>query len=156
MAATSCFPSRDHFNALLIAFVRGVKPARSTSYSFPAHTHTILHYIPPPHSPICKPTIHFPWRSGVILCHKLHQLTLEGWRGTLGGAIGSGRDIKTKGLKSNRFTANNLCDWCTFHLLCYLSVPTFTGIKGNWLQWILCLMRSHVTWLFQVDTSMLV
>lgn len=97
------------------------------------------------------------------LCHKLighafHQLTLEGWRGMLGGAIGSGRDIKTKGSKSKTFTANNLCDWCTCHLLCYLSVVSFTWIQENWLGllWILCLMYSQVIWLFQVDKSMLV
>ena len=179
MAATSCSPSCDRFNALLIAVVQGTKPACCTVYSFHTHTHTHTHtfsHRPPPfsQSPIRKPTIHFSWRSGMIM-------PWADWTHLSSAHIG--RMARLAGRKNRKWMWYK--DWTSMCLMpiiclidalviypCYLfmficvlsffhirikenlacgSCSRFPSFIDGSPVWMPCSVYSHVTWLFQVD-----
>lgn len=88
LRSSSC---RDCFNALLIAFVRGTRPALPRGL-FPSHTFNAFPALlpPPPPSSIHKPTIHFhsalEWLFRKLIGHASQRPALEMWRGALGMA----------------------------------------------------------------------
>lgn len=116
MAATSCSPSRDRFNALLIVVVQETECMQSC---FHRHTHThhpsshtfTIHTLPSAKSP--QSIFHgaLEWLCHELIGHAFNPFELEGWRGTLGGGIGSGLDINTEG-QNNQCRAA-VCLWAS-------------------------------------------